>query len=148
MLKRLNLTKTQALDDQERQVIVLDAKDQVLGRIATQAIRLLQGKHKPIYVSNINVGDFVVIKNIKYLRITGAKQWQKDYTRYTGYPGGLRVDNFAELLREKPTLVMKKAISGMLPNNKLRQQYLKNLFLFAAEPEPWPKKIPVVNTSA
>jgi len=141
MLKKANLTKVKPLLDSERKVVVLDAKDQILGRLAVKIVKLLQGKHKVIYAANINVGDYVVVINALQVKVTGNKEEQKDYTRYTGFPGGLRVDTYQELLKKNPGLLIRKAVSGMLPNNKLRKQYLNYLFIFKGEQEQLPSEV-------
>ncbi len=124
---------------------VLDAKDAVLGRLATQAATLLRGKHKPIYTPNVDTGDHVIIVNAKEIRLTGKKMKTKTYHHHTGYPGGLKSITAERLMVKKPTEVVNKAIRGMLPKTPLGKQMARKLRIYAGadhphssqNPEPW-----------
>ena len=109
------------------QTHIIDATGKVLGRLATEIVILLRGKHKPDFVPYKNMGDIVIIKNVKKIKITGKKMEQKKYYRYSGYPGGLKEIPLKRLFKEKPEEVLKKAVYGMLPKNKLRDQQIKKL---------------------
>ena len=111
----------------ERKTHTIDASGKVLGRLATQIAVLLRGKHKPTFVPYKDEGDSVVVKNIKNLKFTGKKLEQKKYYRYSGYPGGLKETPLKKLFTEKPAEVLKKAVWGMLPRNKLRKEMIKRL---------------------
>lgn len=116
--------------------ILLDAKDQVLGRFASQAAMILRGKTKASYTPHVDCGDNVIIINADKIRLTGRKMTEKTYVSYTGYPGGQRFANPADLLRRKPTQVVEKAIYGMLPKSRLGNAIKGNLFIYAGDQHP------------
>jgi len=111
--------------------ILVDAKDQILGRLATQIAISLMGKNKPEYVSYLDAGDNVVVINASHIVVTGKKATDKLYYRHTGYPGGLRTTNFKTLLAKKPESVITKAVKGMLPKTKMGAMQIKKLHVFA-----------------
>ncbi len=111
----------------QRKTHTIDATDRVLGRLATGISILLRGKQKPDFVPYKDMGDIVIIKNVNRMKITGRKMEQKKYYRYSGYPGGLKETPFKRLFKEKPGEVLKKAVYGMLPKNKLRSKQIKRL---------------------
>ena len=111
----------------KREWHLIDASDKVLGRLATQAANLLMGKHKPIFSRHLDTGDFVVVINAAKVRVTGSKAKQKLYYRHSGYLGGLKETPLKKLFKEKPQEVLKKAVYGMLPKNKLRPKQIKRL---------------------
>jgi large subunit ribosomal protein L13 len=116
-----------------RQVHHLDARNQVLGRLATQAADLLRGKNKPEFVPYLDMGDTVIITYASEIRLTGRKMDNKIYYHHTGYPGGIRQETAAEVMAKDPTELIRKAISGMLPKNRLRQHWLRRLKIYAGE---------------
>ena len=111
----------------ESKTHTIDAENKVLGRLAVQIARFLQGKHRPDWAPNKDSGDIVIIKNIAKIKVTGRKKDQKKYYHYSGYPGGLKEKPLKELLKEDPGQVLKKAVYGMLPKNKLRAKQIKRL---------------------
>ena len=120
----------------ERQWHVIDAGEQVLGRIATIAARLLQGKHKPQYAPFLDTGDFVIITNAEQVKLTGAKEEQKIYRRHSGYPGGLREERAKMLRLRIPTRLVETAVRGMLPKTKLGKQMYRKLKVYAGSEHP------------
>ena len=120
----------------ERQWHVIDAGEQVLGRIATIAARLLQGKHKPQYAPFLDTGDFVIITNAEQVKLTGAKEDQKLYRHHSGYPGGLREERAKALRRRIPTRLVETAVRGMLPKTKLGKQMYRKLKVYAGSEHP------------
>ena len=122
--------------DADRQWLVIDAADVVLGRLATQAAALLRGKHKPTFAPHADMGDFVIIINADKIRLTGRKWTMKEYVRHTGYPGGQRKVTPAKLIAVKPTMVLEKAIYGMIPKNRLGEAIKGNLYLYAGTDHP------------
>jgi large subunit ribosomal protein L13 len=115
---------------------VIDAESQVLGRVATVAARLLQGKHKPTYTPFLDMGDHVIIVNAKQVRLTGRKEDRKLYRRHSGYEGGLR-EQRASTVREKyPTRLVEKAIRGMLPSTKLGNSIYRKLKVYEGSDHP------------
>jgi len=111
----------------ERKTHTIDATGKVLGRLATQITILLRGKHKRDFQPNQDMGDFVIVKNIDKIRVTGRKMEEKKYFRYSGYPGGLKTVSFKELFAKDPFKVLKIAVFRMLPANKLRKIQIKRL---------------------
>lgn len=112
---------------------LVDAKDKVLGRLATEITPFLLGKYKPYFVKNLDCGDFVVVVNARHIKFTGRKMQQKTYSSYSGYPGGMKLKSLAELLEKSPERVIKNAVSGMLPDNKLKELWLRKLYIFPEE---------------
>jgi len=128
-----NLTKTTksiSADEIKRDWYLVNLKGKILGRAISEISRLLQGKHKTNFTANLDMGDNVVIINAGKIVITGKKDKQKQYTFFSGYPGGLRQINYERLLEKNPDALIRHAISGMLPKNKLRKRRLARLFVF------------------
>lgn len=115
---------------------VIDATDQVLGRLATRVARLLMGKHKPIFSRNLDVGDYVVIINAGKVRVTGDKAKQKVYYRHSGYPGGLKSITYDKLMQANPTRVIEHAVKGMLPHTRLGANMMKKLKVYVGDTHP------------
>lgn len=111
----------------ERKTHTVDAQGKVLGRLASEVAVLLRGKHKPNFRPNVDAGDFVNVINLKDLKFTGNKMAQKDYFRYTGYPGGEKFEKLKDLLKRNPELVLFRAVKNMLPKNKLRAKMIQRL---------------------
>ncbi len=109
---------------------LIDVSGRILGRMVPQIIRLVQGKNKTNYVPNLDIGDHVVVTNASKIRVTGRKSLSKEYTNYSGYPGGLSKINFADLLKKDSREVIKRAVSGMLPKNKFRSERLNRVHIF------------------
>ncbi|MGO1320492.1 MAG: 50S ribosomal protein L13 [Galactobacter sp.] len=129
-------TYTPKAEDANRQWHIIDATDIVLGRLASQTATLLRGKHKPTFAPHVDMGDFVIIINAEKVALTGAKLEQKRAYRHTGFPGGLRSVNYAELLEKNPVLAVQKAVKGMLPKNSLAAQQLSKLKVFRGAEHP------------
>ena len=129
----------------EREWFVLDAANKPLGRVATEAARLLRGKHKPIFTPNVDTGDFVIIINAGQAVLTGNKINQKVMYKHSGYPGGLKETPYSRLMAEKPERALEAAVRGMLPKNRLGRKMIKKLKDFAGaehihqaqKPEVW-----------
>lgn len=120
----------------KREWHLIDATDQVLGRMATRIAGLLMGKHKPMFARYLDTGDYVVVVNAEKVQVTGAKVKQKQYYRHSGYPGGLKSTNLERMMQEHPTRVIEYAVKGMLPHTKLGAQMLKKLKVYAGEDHP------------
>jgi large subunit ribosomal protein L13 len=129
--------------DIRRQWHVIDATDVVLGRLATQAARLLRGKHKAIYAPHVDTGDFVIIVNASKVALTGAKRDQKIAYRHSGFPGGLKRVPYSELLDKRPERAVEKAIKGMLPHNTLGRAMAGKLKVYAGPEHPHQAQQPV-----
>jgi len=120
----------------ERNWLVVDAKDQRLGRLATRIADNLRGKTKPTYTPHIDTGDFVVVVNAARIAVTGRKMENKIYYRHTGYPGGLKQRTLAEMMDKKPEEVIRLAVKGMLPKNRLGRAQLRKLKIYAGPEHP------------
>lgn len=120
----------------ERAWVLIDAENQVLGRIAVEAAKILRGKNKPQYTPHIDTGDFVVIINAEKVRVTGNKATDKRYYRHSGYPGGLKSESFNEAIAKHPERVLEHAIKGMLPKNTLGRAMGKKLKVYAGPEHP------------
>ena len=116
--------------------LVIDATDQILGRLASRVALVLRGKHKPSYTPHVDCGDNVIIINADKVRLTGKKLTDRVYVRHTGYPGGQRFTTPKELLASKPTAVVEHAIRGMLPKNRLGDKIFGNLYVYAGSEHP------------
>nr|WP_303646153.1 50S ribosomal protein L13 [Candidatus Solincola tengchongensis] len=122
--------------DIERRWYLVDAQGMVLGRLASEVAKILKGKNKPIYVPHMDVGDHVVVVNAEKVVLTGDKLDKKKYYRHSGYPGGLREFTYRTLLREKPEMVVEKAVRGMLPKNRLGRAMIRKLHVYAGPDHP------------
>ena len=117
--------------DVKREWFVVDATDKILGRLASEIAHVLKGKHKPIYATHVDVGDHVIVVNAEKVRVTGKKAEQKVYYRHTGYPGGLKSTPFSKMMSDHPERILRKAIWGMLPHNRLGRSMFKKLRVYA-----------------
>ena len=124
--------------------VVIDATDQVLGRLASEVAKMLRGKHKVNFTPHVDCGDNVIILNSGKIRLTGKKMTDKVYVRHTGYPGGQRFTTPKELLARKPLEVLRHAVKGMLPKNRLGAQMLRNLYLYEGNEHPHQAQQPKV----
>jgi large subunit ribosomal protein L13 len=129
--------------DITRQWHVIDATDVVLGRLAAHVAALLKGKHKVYYAPHVDTGDFVVVINAGKVAMTGNKRTQAMYHRHSGYPGGLRSTPYGELLDTRPTLIVERAIKGMLPHTTLGRQMGSKLKVYAGPTHPHQAQKPV-----
>jgi len=118
-------------NDVSRNWYLIDADGKTLGRLASQIALRLRGKHKPIYTPHVDTGDCIVVVNAAKIRLTANKIETKKYYRYSGYPGGLKVQTAGEMLKKKPTEVLYTAVKGMLPKNPLGRQMIKKLKIYA-----------------
>ena len=129
-------TYTPKANEIQRDWVVIDATDVVLGRLASHAAALLRGKHKPTFANHIDTGDFVIIVNAEKVALTGQKLEQKKAYRHSGYPGGLKSVTYAELLEKNPVRAVEKAIRGMLPKNWLGRAQLTKLKVYGGAEHP------------
>ena len=130
--------KTYLATDKEvkRAWYVVDAKDKVLGRLASRVATILQGKHKPIYTPHVDTGDVVIVINVEEVKVTGNKMQAKLYKRFSGYPGGLKEENLETVMKKQPVRVIRHAVRGMLPSNRLRRGMLKRLKVYKKSEHP------------
>ena len=116
--------------------VVIDATDQVLGRLAVKAATLLRGKHKPNFTPHVDCGDNVIIINAEKVRLTGNKLDEKTYVRHSGYPGGQRSETAKELLKRRPLALVEHAVKGMLPKTRLGSELFRNLYVYQGPEHP------------
>jgi len=121
------------VNDNEKQWYVINGENQVLGRLASNAAYILRGKHKPEFTPHLDLGDHVIILNADKIRVTGRKMSQKQYKRYSGFPGGLRTKSLETLLQSKPERVVTLAVKGMLPKNRLGRKMIKKLRVYTGD---------------
>ena len=128
----------------ERKWYLIDANGQTLGRLATTIANILRGKNKPQYTPNVDTGDFVVVINAKGITVTGKKETDKMYYSHTGYPGGLKVTSFKDLVAKNPCAAIEKAVKGMLPHNTLGQEQFNKLKVYAGPNHPHQAQNPIL----
>lgn len=129
-------TQVAKQNEVNRSWYVIDLNEQVLGRAATEIARVLRGKHKPIYTPSVDTGDFVVVVNAEKVKLTGRKLGVKTYYHHTGYPGGIRGITAEKLLEKRPEDLLRIAVRGMLPKNKLGRQMLRKLKIYSGGDHP------------
>ncbi len=129
-------TYSTKIKDIERKWHVIDASGRTLGKLATEAARLLMGKHKPTFSPNLDTGDNVVVINAEKIQVTGNKLKQKQYYRHSDYPGGFRSTSLEKMMQDNPTRVIEHAVRGMLPHTRLGAQMRKKLRVYAGDSHP------------
>lgn len=120
----------------QKEWYVIDATDEVLGRLASQVAKILRGKNKPSYTPHVDCGDYVIVINADKVKLTGKKLTDKEYVRYTGHPGGQRFATPEDYLNRKPTFLVEHAVKGMLPKTRLGEAIIKNLKVYAGAEHP------------
>lgn len=135
-MKQEKMTKFIKTEDADRKWYVVDANDQVLGRLATQVASVIRGKHKPIFTPNMDTGDFVIVINADKIKLTGKRASEKTYFHHSGYPGGGKTKTITELLQKNPEFVIRQAVKGMLPKNRLGRKLIKKLKVYAGAEHP------------
>lgn len=135
-MKQEKLTKFIRTEDADRKWYLVDAKDQILGRLASKVARIIRGKNKAIFTPNMDTGDFVVVVNADKVKVTGKRETLKQYIRHSGYPGGQKITNIQDMLVKKPEFVFENAVKGMLPKNRLGKKLIKKLKVYAGENHP------------
>tara|TARA_B100000242_G_scaffold106010_1_gene73349 strand:- start:352 stop:780 length:429 start_codon:yes stop_codon:yes gene_type:complete len=129
-------TKSFRSEDFKKNWHLVDAENKVLGRLAVKIANILSGKNNSHYTPNADLGDFVVVVNAEKVKVTGNKPKQKNYYRHSGYPGGLKVKNFEKMQDDSPEKIIKKAVKGMLPKNKLSNKIIKKLKVYSGSEHP------------
>jgi len=132
--------------DINRKWYLVDAKGQTLGRLATKVAVKLRGKDKPLFAPHVDCGDFVVVINAKDIAVTGNKMEAKMYYRHSGYPGALKKTPMKKVMETKPEMVVEKAVSGMIPHNRLKKEILEKLKVYAGEEHPHEAQKPEILT--
>ena len=132
--------------DIDRKWYLIDANGKILGRLAVQIANILRGRTKATYTPHVDTGDFVIVVNANRIRVTGHKENDKTYASYSGYQSGLHVRTFSELRQKKPEFLIKNAVRGMLPKNKLAAQMIGKLKIYAGEKHPHAAQSPILLT--
>ncbi|MBS4034036.1 MAG: 50S ribosomal protein L13 [Ignavibacterium sp.] len=135
-MKQEKLTKFIRTEDADRKWYLVDAKDQILGRLASQVASIIRGKNKAIFTPNMDTGDFVVVVNADKVKVTGKRETLKQYIRHSGYPGGQKITNIQDMLIKKPEFIVENAVKGMLPKNRLGKKLIKKLKVYVGENHP------------
>ncbi len=143
-MKQEKLTKSIKTEDVDHKWFLVDAEGQVLGRLASQIAALIRGKNKPIFTTNTDTGDFVIVINAEKVKVTGKRENLKEYKRHSGYPGGQKTTSYQEMIAKKPTFVVENAVRGMLPKTKLGNQLIKKLKVYAGTNHPHAAQQPEV----
>jgi large subunit ribosomal protein L13 len=120
----------------DKKWVIVDATDQVVGRLSSEVAKIIRGKNKPGYTPHVDCGDNVIVINAEKVRFTGKKMHDKEYVRHTGYPGGQRIATPAEWMKKNPALILENSIRGMLPKNRLGRHLFTNLHVYAGAEHP------------
>ena len=136
--------KTESIKRNEivRDWYIVDAKDKTLGRLASSVAQILRGKNKVNFSPNIDMSDFIIVINAEKIVLTGNKENTKEYWRHTGYPGGQKTVSYKKMLNEKPDQIIRSAVKGMLPHNKLGRKLLNHLKVYSGENHPHSAQLP------
>lgn len=129
-------TKSANKSTVQKEWFVVDATNEVLGRLSSKVAKILRGKNKPDFTPHVDCGDNVIIINAEKVRLTGNKMSDKQYVRHSGYPGGQKVENPLEVLNKRPERIIEMAVKGMLPKNRLGNAIIKNMFVYAGPNHP------------
>lgn len=139
-------TYSQKASEVQRDWYIIDASNQTLGRLSTQIATLLRGKHKPTFTPSLDGGDFVVVVNVEKIRVSGRKADQIVYYRHTGYPGGLKETSYKMMLAKKPEYILRHAVKGMLPKNRMGRRLITKLRLYSGNEHPHTAQQPKLYT--
>lgn len=135
-MKQEKITRFISTLDADRKWYVVDATDQVLGRLASKVARIIRGKHKATFTPNADTGDFVVVINAEKIKVTGKREQLKEYAHHSLYPGGRKVKSYTEMMATKPEFIVENAVKGMLPKTRLGNQLMKKIKVYAGENHP------------
>jgi large subunit ribosomal protein L13 len=135
-----NITKSTKLSDIKRSWHLFDVNGKILGRVASEISTILMGKSKPYFVSSLDCGDYVVVINAEKIKVSGNKETLKKYSRHSGYPGGYKEEMLTDLRKRKPEDIIRFAVLGMLPQNKLQDRMLTRLFIFKGKDHTYADK--------
>jgi large subunit ribosomal protein L13 len=135
------MTQATKASDIKRNWHHVDVNEKTLGRVSTDIAKLLMGKGKPYFVRNLDCGDYVIVTNAMHVKVSGKKEADKTYYRHTGYPGGLKAEALSDLRGRRPEEIIRHAVRGMLPQNRLRDKMLKRLKVFPGAEHPYAEKL-------
>lgn len=143
-MKQERITRFIKTEDADKKWYIVDAKDQVLGRLAAEIARVIRGKNKPTFTPNMDTGDFVIVINAEKVKLTGKRETQKTYFSHSMYPGGAKFRSFQEVMAKNPEFAIETAVKGMLPKTKLGKHIIKKLKVYAGETHPHTAQKPEV----
>jgi len=143
-LKQEKLTRFIKSEDADKKWYVVDASEQILGRLASKVARVIRGKEKPTFTPNMDTGDFVIVINAEKVRLTGKRELLKEYIHHSMYPGGLKIRAYSEMIKKNPEFVIQHAVSGMLPKNRLGRKLVKKLKVYRGSEHPHAAQKPEV----
>ena len=143
-MKQEKLTRFIKSEDADKKWYVVDASEQILGRLASKVARVIRGKEKPIFTPNMDTGDFVIVINAEKVRLTGKRELLKEYIHHSMYPGGLKIRAYSEMIKKNPEFVIQHAVSGMLPKNRLGRKLVKKLKVYRGSEHPHAAQKPEV----
>jgi len=135
-VKQEKFTRFVSTEDADRKWYVVDATDQVLGRLASKVAKIIRGKNKATFTPNADTGDFVVVINAEKIKVTGKREQLKTYAHHSMYPGGRKVRKYTEVMASKPEFIVENAVKGMLPKTRLGNQLMKKIKVYAGENHP------------
>ena len=135
-MKTPKVTRFVKSSEADKKWFLVDAQDQVLGRLASKVARIIRGKNKAIFTTNTDTGDYVVVINAEKVKLTGKRPTLKTYSHHSGYPGGLKTKSLQEVLVSKPEFVLQNAVQGMLPKTRLGKQLIKKLKVYSGTAHP------------
>jgi len=135
-VKQEKITRFVKPEDADRKWYIVDAKDKVLGRLASEVAKVIRGKNKAVFTPNTDTGDYVIVINANQVKVTGKRELLKTYSHHSGYPGGLKTKSLTELMKKKPEFVIENAVKGMLPKSRLGSKLIKKLKVYAGENHP------------
>lgn len=130
------MTKFIKTEDAKKKWYLVDAKDQVLGRLASKIATIIRGKNKPIFTPNTDTGDYIIVINAEKIKVTGKREQLKQYISHSGYPGGQKITTLDKMRARKPEFIIRQAVKGMLPKNRLGRKLITNLKVYAGESHP------------
>jgi large subunit ribosomal protein L13 len=136
IVKQEKMTKFIKTEDANRKWYVIDAENQVLGRLAAKVAKVIRGKNKAIFTPNMDTGDFVIVVNAEKIKLTGKREQQKSYFSHSGYPGGVTNSSYAEMKENKPEYIIEHAVKGMLPKNRLGRKLIRKLKVYSGTEHP------------
>jgi large subunit ribosomal protein L13 len=142
ILKQEKLTKFVKTEDANHKWFVVDAEDQILGRLAAKVAGVIRGKNKAIFTPNMDTGDFVIVINADKIKLTGKREEQKTYFSHSQYPGGLKNTSYAEMKAKKPEYIIERAVKGMLPKTRLGRKLIKKLKVYTGTEHPHKAQLP------
>jgi large subunit ribosomal protein L13 len=143
-VKQEKLTRFIKSEDADKKWYVVDASDQVLGRLASKVARVIRGKEKPTFTPNTDTGDFVIVINAEKVKLTGKRELLKEYIHHSMYPGGLKIRAYSEMIKKNPEFVIQHAVNGMLPKNRLGRKLVKKLKVYRGSEHPHTAQKPEV----